>query len=97
MTTPSAGTRSPGRTSSRSPGFSAAAGTAHHFTARLESVRELRLQRRQIAGDGAGLAPHRVVEIAAAQQKEQQHDRGIEIGVRRRGSRSRQPTCRAPA
>ena len=82
---PSAGTRSPGRTSSRSPGFSAAAGTMHQFAARLEAVRDLGLQRRKIAGDRARLAPHGMVEVAAAQQEEQQHHGGIEIGVLRRG------------
>ena len=47
----------------------------------VEAMRELGLERREIAGDRAGLAPHRVVERASAQQEEQQHHGGIEIGV----------------
>ena len=38
-------------------------------------------QGRQVAGDRAGLASHRVIERAPDQQEKQQHDGGVEIGV----------------
>ena len=67
----------------------------NQFTAG-KAVRGFRLQRRQIAGDRPRLAPHGVVERAPDQEKEQQHDRGIEIGVPWRAAPSRPATCRAP-
>ena len=68
----------------------------HDLAVLLEAVGDLRLQRREIAGDRAGLAPHGVIEIAAAQQKEQQHHRGIEIGVLGVVDGLDHATCRAP-
>ena len=62
------------------------------FAAWIEPVGEFRLEAREIAREHARLAPHRQVEVAAAQQEEQQHDRRIEIGVgsMRRGLEHRQ-------
>ena len=53
----------------------------HDLAARLEPVRDLGLQGGEIAGDRARLAAHGVIEIAPAQQEEQQHHGRIEIGV----------------
>ncbi len=55
----------------------------HDLSTGLEPVRGLSLQRSEIAGDCPGLAPHCVIDIAAAQQKKQQHDGGIEIRMLR--------------
>ena len=51
------------------------------FAVLLESVRELGFQAGEIAGQQPGLPPHGQIEITAAEQEEQQHDCGIEIGV----------------
>ena len=54
---------------------------ADDFTAVEQPMRELRFQRGQIAGHGAGAPAHRLVEIAATQQEEDQHHRRVEIGM----------------
>ena len=51
------------------------------FVGADELGRGLRLQRREISGDRAGPPPHALVEVAPDQQKRQQHDRRVEIGM----------------
>jgi hypothetical protein len=46
-----------------------------------EFRRGLRLERGEIAGHGAGAAAHVLIEEAADQEKGQEHDRRVEIGV----------------
>ena len=46
-----------------------------------KAMGRFRLQRRQIAGDRSRLAAHGMIERAPDQQEEQQHDRGIVVGV----------------
>ena len=68
--------RSPGRTRSRSPGFTAAGRHAHHLAAVLKPMRESALQRRQVGRRlRASCAASRGRDSAPAQQEEQQHGR----------------------
>ena len=81
ITVPSTAQRSPGRSSTMSPGWIAATGTCGNFVGPDELGRGLGLERGEISGDRACSPPHALVEIAPYQQECQQHDRRIEIGM----------------
>ena len=81
MMAPSAGTRSPGRTSMRSPGYKAAAGIWVSSPLASSRCANSALMLARLPANSARLAPHRQIEVAADEQEEQQHDRRIEIGV----------------
>ena len=75
--------RSPARASTRSPGEIAAIGVSHASPSSMSLVAVSALIAARLEATSRVRAAHPLVEIAAGEQEQHQHDRAVEIGLAR--------------